>query len=139
MNLRLVQALYHDEWMTGHAFDPDANTNAVIAALDFYKSHGVLMINVSCRAGRPDTTRRSTDRTGPMAIKLRPGKGNSRQRVQAGRFAQAGMAESPGATAEGRRSARHDRQPDVFLPGPGRAVRIDGSDSPRGARDLPIG
>src|ERR1700682_5211344 len=41
MNLRLVQALYHDEWLAARPFDPDANTNAVIAALDFYKRHGV--------------------------------------------------------------------------------------------------
>ncbi len=46
MNLRLVQALYHDEWLTAKPFDPEANTNAVIAALDSYKRHGVLMINV---------------------------------------------------------------------------------------------
>src|ERR1700722_19576850 len=52
MNLRLVQALYHDEWLTAKAFDPDANTDAVIAALDFYKSHGILMINVSLQGGQ---------------------------------------------------------------------------------------
>jgi hypothetical protein len=52
MNLRLVQALYHDEWLTGKPFDPDANTNAVIGALDFYKNHGVLMINVSLQGGQ---------------------------------------------------------------------------------------
>ncbi|MEO7653489.1 MAG: hypothetical protein ABIZ80_23770 [Bryobacteraceae bacterium] len=52
MNIRLAQALYHDEWLQGVNFDPDANTNAVIAALDFYKSHGVLMINVSMQGGQ---------------------------------------------------------------------------------------
>jgi len=52
MNLRLVQALYHDEWLTAKPFDPDANTTAVIAALDFYKRHGVLMINVSLQGGQ---------------------------------------------------------------------------------------
>jgi hypothetical protein len=52
MNLRLVQALYHDEWLTAKPFDPDANTNALIAALDFYKTHGVLMINVSLQGGQ---------------------------------------------------------------------------------------
>ena len=52
MNIRLVQALYHDEWLTTQAFDPEANTNAVIAALDFYKGHGVLMINVSLQGGQ---------------------------------------------------------------------------------------
>jgi hypothetical protein len=52
MNIRLVQALYHDEWLTSKSFDPDANTDAVIAALDFYKAHGVLMINVSLQGGQ---------------------------------------------------------------------------------------
>jgi len=52
MNIRLVQALYHDEWLTAKAFDADANTDAVIAALDFYKAHGVLMINVSLQGGQ---------------------------------------------------------------------------------------
>src|SRR6266478_3844981 len=52
MNLRLVQALYHDEWLTAKPFDPAANTSAVIAALDFYKSHGILMINVSLQGGQ---------------------------------------------------------------------------------------
>lgn len=51
MNLRLCQALFHDEWMTERPFDPDANTDAAIAALDFYKRHGVLMINVSLQGG----------------------------------------------------------------------------------------
>jgi len=52
MNIRLVQALYHDEWLTAKPFDPEANTNAVIAALDFYKSHGVLMINICLQGGQ---------------------------------------------------------------------------------------
>jgi hypothetical protein len=52
MNIRLVQALYHDEWLKSRTFEPDANTNAVIAALDFYKSHGVLMINVCLQGGQ---------------------------------------------------------------------------------------
>lgn len=51
MNLRVAQAVSHDEWLTGLPFDPEANTNAVIAALDFYKSHGVLMIGVSLQGG----------------------------------------------------------------------------------------
>jgi hypothetical protein len=53
MNLRIAQALFHDEWMTEQTFDPDRNTDAVIAALDFYKRHGVLMINVSLQGGQP--------------------------------------------------------------------------------------
>lgn len=52
MNLRLAQALFEDEWLKEQPFDPDRNTDAVIAALDFYKSHGVLMINVSLQGGQ---------------------------------------------------------------------------------------
>ncbi len=51
MNLRLCQALFHDEWLTERPFDPEANTDAAAAALDFYKRHGVLMINVSLQGG----------------------------------------------------------------------------------------
>jgi hypothetical protein len=51
MNIRLAQALFHDEWMHEQPFDPDRNTEAVIRALDFYKNHGVLMINVSLQGG----------------------------------------------------------------------------------------
>ncbi len=51
MNLRLAQALFHDEWLTEQPFDPDRNTDAAIAALDFYKRHGVLMVNVSLQGG----------------------------------------------------------------------------------------
>jgi hypothetical protein len=47
MNIHLAQALFHDEWMREQPFDPEGNTDAVIQALDFYKSHGVLMIDVS--------------------------------------------------------------------------------------------
>ena len=52
MNIRLAQALFHDDWMTEQPFDPDRNTDAVIEALDFYRSHGVLMINVSLQGGQ---------------------------------------------------------------------------------------
>jgi hypothetical protein len=52
MNLRLAQALYFDEWMREQVFDPVRNTNAVIQALDFYKSHGILMIGVSLQGGQ---------------------------------------------------------------------------------------
>ena len=52
MNLRLAQALFHDEWMTERPFDPDRNTEAVIDALDFYRRHGVLMIAVSLQGGQ---------------------------------------------------------------------------------------
>jgi hypothetical protein len=52
MNLRLCQALFHDEWMNEQPFDADRNTDSLIAALDFYKSHGVLMINISLQGGQ---------------------------------------------------------------------------------------
>jgi hypothetical protein len=53
MNLRLAQALFHDEWLREHPFDPDQNTNNVIEALDFYKRHGIWAINVSLQGGNP--------------------------------------------------------------------------------------
>lgn len=52
MNIHLAQALFHDEWMREQPFDPDRNTEAVIQALDFYKSHGVLMIDVSLQGAQ---------------------------------------------------------------------------------------
>jgi hypothetical protein len=52
MNLRLAQALFRDEWLQEVPFDPEKNTGAVVAALDFYKSHGVLMINASLQGGQ---------------------------------------------------------------------------------------
>lgn len=53
MNLRLAQALFHDEWMREQPFDAARNTEAVIQALDFYKSRGVLMIDVSLQGAQP--------------------------------------------------------------------------------------
>ena len=52
MNIHLAQALFHDEWMREQPFDPEGNTEAVIQALDFYKSHGVLMIDVSLQGAQ---------------------------------------------------------------------------------------
>ena len=51
MNLRIAQGLYDDEWLTESKFDPEENTSRLIAALDTYKSHGILAINVSLQAG----------------------------------------------------------------------------------------
>ncbi|MEX2303615.1 MAG: hypothetical protein WD733_21915 [Bryobacterales bacterium] len=53
MILRLAQAIFHDEWMTEHQFDPDANTDRLIEALDVYKAHGVLAISISLQGGNP--------------------------------------------------------------------------------------
>ena len=47
MNLRVAQALFHDEWLTEAAFDPDRHTSRVIEALDGYRLHGVMAISVS--------------------------------------------------------------------------------------------
>lgn len=47
MNLRVAQAVYHDEWLTEEKFDPERNTSRVIEALDDYKAHGILAISVS--------------------------------------------------------------------------------------------
>ena len=52
MNLRVAQGLFHDEWLTEVPFDPDKNTAALIEALDFYKAHGVLMVDVSLQGGQ---------------------------------------------------------------------------------------
>jgi hypothetical protein len=53
MNLRLAQALFHDEWLIERPYDPDRNTAQVIEALDSYKLHGVLAVNVSLQGGNP--------------------------------------------------------------------------------------
>jgi hypothetical protein len=51
MNLRIAQALFHDEWLTEVPFNPEVNTDRVIVALDTYHEHGVLAINVSLQGG----------------------------------------------------------------------------------------
>ena len=42
-----VHGLFDDEWLTEVEFDPDANTNALIAALDLYHAYGVSGLFVS--------------------------------------------------------------------------------------------
>ena len=54
MNLRIGQAIVHDEWLTEAPFDPEAHTDRVIAALDTYKKHGILAINVSLQGANPE-------------------------------------------------------------------------------------
>jgi hypothetical protein len=51
MNLRIAQGLFHDEWLTEFPFDPEANTDRLIKALDSYKEHGILAISVSLQGG----------------------------------------------------------------------------------------
>ena len=52
MNLRLCQGLFDDEWMHERPFDPEKNTRNLIEALDFYKRHGIMMVNVSLQGGQ---------------------------------------------------------------------------------------
>lgn len=51
-----AQGVFEDEWLSEHPFDADANTNALIAALDLYKSSGVLAISVSLQGADPGYT-----------------------------------------------------------------------------------
>jgi hypothetical protein len=53
MNLRVAQAITHDEWLKEEPFDPEANTRRVIAALDDYRQHGILAISVSLQGANP--------------------------------------------------------------------------------------
>jgi hypothetical protein len=74
MNIRIAQALFHDEWLTEEEFDPEAHTERIIRALDGYRAHGILAISVSLQGGnmayeRTANIRRSRD------YKLGPGKG----------------------------------------------------------------
>lgn len=75
MNLRLAQALFHDEWLTEHSFDPSRNTNQVIEALDFYKRHGVLAINVSLQGGNPGYSKEINGISRQNGAKHGPGQG----------------------------------------------------------------
>src|SRR5579862_1793472 len=75
MNVRLANALFLDEWLKERPFNPEFNTDAVIQALDFYKGHGVLMINVSLQGATPgyDKTINGIDREN--AYRLGPARG----------------------------------------------------------------
>jgi len=74
MNLRVAQAVVHDEWLTEEPFDPDKNTDRVIAALDEYKKHGILSISVSLQ-GANAAYERTPNIKRERAYKLGPGKG----------------------------------------------------------------
>lgn len=74
MNLRIAQGLFEDEWLTEEPFDPEKNTSRLIHALDTYKDHGILAINVSLQAGNPAYERTANIHRG-RAAKLGPGKG----------------------------------------------------------------
>lgn len=75
MNVRLANALFLDEWMKERPFDPEFNTDAVIQALDFYKNHGVLMINVSLQGAQPGYDKAINGIDRENAYRLGPGKG----------------------------------------------------------------
>jgi len=75
MNLRLAQALFHDEWMREQPFDPDRNTQSVIQALDLYKRHGVLMINVSLQGAHAGYDKAVNGIDRENAFRLGPDKG----------------------------------------------------------------
>ncbi len=51
--LRVSQGLFDDEWLTEKKFDPEANTNRLIAQLDVYKQHGIGGIVVSLQGADP--------------------------------------------------------------------------------------
>jgi hypothetical protein len=53
MNIRIAQALFDDAWLTEGPFNPEDNTDRVIAALDTYREYGVLAINISLQGGNP--------------------------------------------------------------------------------------
>ncbi|MBI3697549.1 MAG: hypothetical protein HY238_22270 [Acidobacteria bacterium] len=75
MNLRLAQALFQDEWLTERPFDAARNTAQVIEALDFYKRHGVLMINVSLQGGNPGYEKEVNGIERQNGAKYGPGQG----------------------------------------------------------------
>jgi len=75
MNLRLANALFLDEWMHERTFDPEFNTDSVIGALDFYKNHGVLMINVSLQGAQAGYDKAVNGIDRENAYRLGPGKG----------------------------------------------------------------
>ncbi|HTQ56078.1 MAG TPA: hypothetical protein VMI94_16535 [Bryobacteraceae bacterium] len=77
MNIRLANALFLDEWLKERPFDPEFNTDSVIHALDFYKSHGVLMINVSLQGAPPGYDRAVNGIERENAFRLGPGRGTS--------------------------------------------------------------
>jgi len=76
MNLRIAQALFHDEWLTEFPFDPGKNTDKLIAALEVYKAHGILAVNASLQGGNPGYAKEFPAIQRDRAYKLGPGKGS---------------------------------------------------------------
>ena len=75
MNIRLANALFLDEWMRERPFDPEFNTDSVIQALDFYKAHGILMINVSLQGAQAGYNKAVNGIDRENAYQLGPGRG----------------------------------------------------------------
>jgi hypothetical protein len=76
MNIRAAQAIVHDEWLTEEPFDPERNTDRVIAALDSWKQHGILSVGVSLQGANAAYERTpNIKRTRPYS--RGPGKGMS--------------------------------------------------------------
>lgn len=75
MNLRIGQAVVHDEWLTEAPFDPEAHTRRVIAALDTYQKHGILAINVSLQGANPEYRLTNGLVKRDRHYKMGPGKG----------------------------------------------------------------
>lgn len=80
MNLRIANGIFDDEWLTEVEFDPAENTRRLIQALDAYKEHGILAVNVSLQGGnayqRSPVTRSREAKDGPgkgcLASAFRP-------------------------------------------------------------------
>jgi hypothetical protein len=75
MNLRIAQGIFDDEWLTEAKFNPDENTSRLIAALDAYKEHGILAVNVSLQAGNAGYARECELVKREPQAKPGPGKG----------------------------------------------------------------
>ncbi len=75
MNLRIAQGLFQDEWLTEFPFDPEENTDRLIRALDVYRSHGVLAINVCLQGGNPGYNREVPEIRRERHYSLGPGRG----------------------------------------------------------------
>ena len=119
MVLRIAQALYDDEWLTEAEFDPDANTDQVIANLDTYRAHGVLSIAVSLQGGNPGYKEEVNGIARRNGQKYGESGGLLVSAFEPDGDAQAALARPPGSPYPGGGRTRHGDLPHVFLPGAG--------------------
>jgi hypothetical protein len=75
MNLRIAQAITHDEWLTEFPFDAEANTKRLIEALDTYRDHEILAISVSLQGGNAGYAKEFPQISRSIEYKDGPGKG----------------------------------------------------------------